>query len=60
MHGQEDEQSAFTLLVRPFQRSLFVTACAQSRTMRHGKTEGHDFSRAGSDACVTGGFSRRD
>jgi hypothetical protein len=32
MHGLEDEQSAFTLLVPPFQRSLFATPCAQSAT----------------------------
>jgi hypothetical protein len=30
MHGLQDEQSVFTLLVRLFQRSLFATPCAQS------------------------------
>jgi hypothetical protein len=28
MHGLQDEQSAFTLLVRQIQRSLFTTLCA--------------------------------
>src|ERR1700722_12595899 len=32
MHGFEDEQSAFTLLVPLFQHSLFATPCAQSAT----------------------------
>jgi hypothetical protein len=32
MHGFEDEQSAFTLMVRSMQYSLFATLCAQSAT----------------------------
>jgi hypothetical protein len=32
MHGLQDEQSVFTLLVRLIQRSLFATPCAQSAT----------------------------
>jgi hypothetical protein len=28
MHGLQDEQSGFTLLVRLFQRSLFTNPCA--------------------------------
>ncbi len=33
MHGFKNEQSAFTLLVRQIQHSLFATPCAQSATL---------------------------